>query len=419
MNTSYFPTTSQRFATVRELAKALGGGAALLDDVYRNREKWRYNSSDAASIHGEGMVQNLVNKGLLYDNGERLSLDPDTQQYVERKMGEAPIVSDSFIRDCLNELKVNIERWDKEEITDNGRRSILTNIKRILDRMVPSLFSLICDMRRAIDSVYKTERDFVLKRECLNELISKREEADSLVFAIKNTFFLEYDAFFQKNGDTELKRKIAALPQIFRHIELNLSSLNDKIIEYFHKIEADSLFITKLQRLKALKDKNDGSFEKCTNISTLGIPPLLATKTPVTTTLVPLPLLRDSDEGGEVLRRYLQKREKKREARTSLAPTLTSDDIRQEVKMLPAINEEGVKDAFLASDDNLFHFVLCYDYGMAVSEDERIDLYVAIATQYHRELLFLPTTHTAHGFRYTIILPKRKADEQNAILPNI
>ena len=97
-------------------------------------------------------------------------------------------------------------------------------------------------------------------------------------------------------------------------------------------------------------------------------------------------------------------------AKTNEAQVMMEEaaDMQAEAKVLQTVDASEVKNAFMASGDNLFHFVINYgNYRKKMDEEEKLVLFCQIATQYLDELNVEDNYQTMGNIEYPLIYSKQ------------
>jgi hypothetical protein len=92
-----------------------------------------------------------------------------------------------------------------------------------------------------------------------------------------------------------------------------------------------------------------------------------------------------------------------------LAEPLTESELTEQQEVLQMVDIGEVKNAFMASGDHLFHFVMNYTgYSIPMDDEARLVLFCHIATQYLDELR-IDDEYRQHGdIEYPVIYPQTK-----------
>lgn len=98
-------------------------------------------------------------------------------------------------------------------------------------------------------------------------------------------------------------------------------------------------------------------------------------------------MLRNTEEGLKVLKNVAKGKGNNRLKKGNLAEPLTADELTEQQQMLQMVDVSEVKNAFMVSGDNLFHFVINYSgYRIPIDDEAKLVLFCQIAAQYLDEL---------------------------------
>jgi hypothetical protein len=89
-----------------------------------------------------------------------------------------------------------------------------------------------------------------------------------------------------------------------------------------------------------------------------------------------------------------------------LAESISNDLLENSVEEETMINLEEVKNRFIATSDNLFNFIVRYDFLKEVDFNERVTIYCQVASQYESELNIENEFQIDNDIEYTLIYPK-------------
>ena len=70
------------------------------------------------------------------------------------------------------------------------------------------------------------------------------------------------------------------------------------------------------------------------------------------------------------------------------------------------INLEEIRNRFIATSDNLFNFIMNYDFSKDVDFNERVTIFCQTISQYEQELKIEDYFQVTHGVEYAIVYPK-------------
>ncbi len=122
---------------------------------------------------------------------------------------------------------------------------------------------------------------------------------------------------------------------------------------------------------------------------------------------VSLTMLRTSDVGLKILQDVAKGKGNDRLRKGNLAGPLTQEELSEQQRVLQQVDVREVKTAFMASGDNLFHFVMNYTgYHKPMTDEEKLVLFCQITAHYLDELNILDDYRLHHDIEYPLIYPK-------------
>lgn len=122
---------------------------------------------------------------------------------------------------------------------------------------------------------------------------------------------------------------------------------------------------------------------------------------------VSLSMLRTTDLGLKILQDVAKGKSNNRLRKGNLAEPLTKEELTEQQQMMQMVDVSEVKTAFMASGDNLFHFVMNYSgYRKTMTEEEKLVLFCQIAAQYLDELSISEERSLYGDIEFPLIYPK-------------
>ena len=206
--------------------------------------------------------------------------------------------------------------------------------------------------------------------------------------------------------DVQLKDIVTDVKLQLREVYHNLLELDRQIINYLNLIEYQNRLMQKVQKLKYLCDQMllDTNTDIRAKLQTKN--PLWMEPRPRYSLKVSLSMLRNSEEGLKVLKDVAGGKGNSRLKKGNLADPLTEEELTEQRQMLQMVDVSEVKNAFMASGDNLFHFVMNYSgYHIKMDDEAKLVLFCQIATQYLDELNVRDEYRQSGGIEYPIIYP--------------
>ena len=265
--------------------------------------------------------------------------------------------------------------------------------------MVPGM----CDHLR-LENFLQEGEDAAKKEEMLLKKMSLTAEEVALTERVIDE---KQATFFMMAMDVGLKETVTDVKLQLREVYHNLLELDRQIISYLNLIEYQNRLFEKVQKLKYLRDQM--LLETNTDIKAKmdARNPVWMEPRPRYTLKVSLSMLRTTDLGLKILQDVAKGKHNSRLRKGNLAEPLTMEELTEQQQVLQMVDVREVKTAFMASSDNLFHFVMNYSgYRKKMTEEEKLVLFCQIAAQYLDEL-FISEERSRHGnIEFPLIYPK-------------
>ena len=167
---------------------------ALLKAIAREKEllKFLFTSRKAPSLRTEQALENflsqdsrrleyLLEHGVIRESeGGFLVLEDTYLRFFEEVLEVNEEINVLSVKQHIDALNENIELW--LTVDSEGRKQrYMGEILRILRSIALSTHRNVIDLKRAIDSTYKNERDYAVKRKRLENLDRKRADIALLI----------------------------------------------------------------------------------------------------------------------------------------------------------------------------------------------------------------------------------------------
>lgn len=395
------------FHSLEELIRALDRERKLIHVLFQNRKKisFRYDlARDFASKKDESL-EFLRRYGIIRENADFVELEEVYLKFFEEVLEVNEEINVASVRESIDNLNNAIDYYLSENVPDR-KYGYLRDVKRILRSIALTTLKNVIDLKRNIDNTYKNEPTFAIKKKKLVHLDEKRQAIAALINECERLIDEKQTTFFIVAMDVQLKEIVIDVKLQLREAYHNLLELDRQIINYLNLIEYQSRLFQKVQKLKYLHDQM--LLEANTDIQAK-----LQTRNPVWmeprpryTLKVSLSMLRNSEEGLKVLQDIAKGKGNSRLKKGNLAEPLTTDELKEQQQTLPMVDIGEVKNAFMASGDNLFHFVMNYSgYRIPMDDEAKLVLFCQIATQYLDELHVNEEYRQYGGIEYPIIYP--------------
>lgn len=138
---------------------------------------------------------------MLFRNQSQLSLDTRLQEFFEDFLEVDEDVHVLYIQDHLNQIKNNQSYFLKERVSSK-RDQYLVKIKKNLRSIIRITLMNVKTLRNNTDETYKTETNFEIKREKLNDIRNQRDALEGVIRAVER--LLAEELLFKSAADDEL-----------------------------------------------------------------------------------------------------------------------------------------------------------------------------------------------------------------------
>lgn len=395
------------FHSLEELIRALDRERRLIHALFQDRKKlsFRYELARELASKKDESIEFLKRYGIIRENADFVELEDVYMKFFEDVLEVNEEINVASVKESIGNLNNAIEYYLSEN-NPNRKYGYLRDVKRILRSIALTTLRNVIDLKRNIDNTYKNEPTFAIKKKKLVHLDEKRKDIAALINECERVIDEKQATFFMVAMDVQLKDTVTDVKLQLREVYHNLLELDRQIINYLNLIEYQNRLFQKVQKLKYLRDQM--LLETNTDIQAK-----LQTRNPVWmeprpryTLKVSLSMLRNSEEGLKVLQDIAKGKGNSRLKKGNLAEPLTTDELTEQQQTLPMVDIGEVKNAFMASGDNLFHFVMNYSgYRMPMNDEAKLVLFCQIATQYLDELHVNEEYRQYGGIEYPIIYP--------------
>lgn len=395
------------FHSLEELIRALDRERKLIHALFQDRKKlsFRYELARELASKKDESIEFLMRYGVIRENADFVELEDVYLKFFEDVLEVNEEINVASVKESIGNLNNAIEYYLSEN-NPNRKYGYLRDVKRILRSIALTTLRNVIDLKRNIDNTYKNEPTFAIKKKKLVHLDEKRRDIAALINECEKVIDEKQATFFMVAMDVQLKDTVTDVKLQLREVYHNLLELDRQIISYLNLIEYQNRLFQKVQKLKYLRDQM--LLETNTDIQAR-----LHTRNPIWmeprpryTLKVSLSMLRNSEEGLKVLQDIARGKGNSRLKKGNLAEPLTADELTEQQQMLPMMDVGEVKNAFMASGDNLFHFVMNYSgYRIPMDDEAKLVLFCQIATQYLDELHIDEEYRQYGGIEYPIIYP--------------
>ena len=399
---------ASHFHSLEELIRALDRERKLLYALFQDRKRlsFRYNLAKELATKKDESLEFLRRFGIIHENGDFVELEDVYLRFFEEVLEVNEEINVASVKESIGSLNAAIDYYQSEKNTTR-KWGYLKDVKRILRNIALTTLRNVIDLKRNIDNTYKNEPTFVVKKKKLVHLDEKRKDIAALINECEKVIDEKQATFFLMAMDVELKDTVTDVKLQLKEVYHNLLELDRQIINYLNLIEYQNRLFEKVQKLKYLRDQM--LLETNTDIKAKmdARNPVWMEPRPRYTLKVSLSMLRTTDTGLKILQDVAKGKSNDRLRKGNLAEPLTKEELTEQQKVQQTVDVSEVKTAFMASGDNLFHFVMNYSgYRKQMADEEKLVLFCQIAAQYHDELV-ISEEYGRHGnIEFPFIYPK-------------
>ena len=398
-------TSLSQFRTLEDLVNCLSKERKLLRDVFGDRKTHVYTMDLAMELveHRRERIQYLIDYGVIHESGNFLELEDIYLKFFEEVLDVNEEINIASVKECIDALNENITYYNKENNEKRKHQYLYAIRKKLRDTGLRTLKNVI-DLKRNVDTAYKQEPNYEVKKERLKNLDEKKTGIVTLIKECEK-LIENNNAFFSLTSDPHMARTIVDVRNDFNDAYYNLYAVEKQIIEYLNLIEHQNMLFMKIRRLKYLRDQL--TIKENTNILQV-----LSDKSPLwmenrqyNKMRLSISMLQSSDDMAAIIRRVGKSQGIIRKSRTP-APPLTKDDLTENTSILTEINPQEVWRAFKAGSNDLFSFILSYDYKQERTIDQHAVLFCQLAVQHPEECRITEQYATYKTLEYPLIYAK-------------
>lgn len=395
------------FNDIKELVATLNRDSKLIAEMFSKRKSIDYKLSDALELvdFDESRIDYLVERSVVREHGGILELDDLFLEFFEQVLDVNEEINLSYIDENIKRINENIDYF-LNETKENRKYNYLKTIKKTFRKIGITTLRSVVDLRRNIENTFKNEANYKNKKLKLENLDEKRTVVKSLINQTLKLINDDEVTFFNRALDEELNRIIIDLKHQLGECSHNLIEIEKQIIDYLNQIKIQGKFLEKLRKLKYLKDHF--LIEAETDIkSILSHKNQVVFENRISEPLnLSIDFLRENENAFEAIKKISKKHKNRKGFKLELADRISDEFLENNIEEEVMINYEEIKNSFVATSDNLFNFIMNYDFSKPVDVDERVTVFCQIVSLYEQDLDIKDDYKTSHGLEYAIVNPK-------------
>lgn len=394
------------FQSIKELTRGLQQGSKLLGDMFMKRKTVaiRYDDAVDALDGDENRLRYLINFGVVVRNGDFLELDDVYQQFFEEVLSVNEEINIAAVQTYISKLKLGIESYLAAE-NSLRKAQFLREIRHTFLSIDKATIRNVVDLKRNVDDTYKQEPNFKIKKLRLNDFDEKRKQIVELIRQTEKVMD-EQTIFFSSAMDVGLKQTVSEVRIGLHESAHGLIDIAEQIIDYLNRIEYQSRLVKKIRQLKYLKDQFMIQDSTDINEQLTQRNPVWMEKLPKYSTKVSLDFLRNDDAALDILNDVRRRLSKKTLIKSRLAGKIDNRYLEESQEISRAFNHREIINGFLAQGTDLFNYVWNYRFQIETDREQRLVLFLQLASQYNDEIRYTFETRILDNIEYPIIYPK-------------
>lgn len=395
----------ETFRNLKELIRWLGRGQALLADMFSKRKTIAIRYDDAVEVldGNEGYLQFLISHGVIIRNSDSLELDDTYQKFFENVLAINEDINVASVEQYVSSLRLNIDSW-LATYSEKRKAQFMREIRHTFRNIDMVTRKNVIDLKRNIDTTYKQEPDFKVKKLRLKDFDEKRKQIVALITETDKIIDSQ-TVFFKTAMDIDLMMTIADVRTGLRETTHGLIAIGAQIIDYLNRIDYQSRIVRKVRQLKYMRDQQMLTESSDVEKLLMQTNDVWMEPRPKYRTFVSLDFLRNDDDAIDILEKVRHRLSKKTIISSRLAGPIDSRYLQQTNDERRVFNHQEIISGFLAQSVDLFTYVWNYPFKTETTQEERLVLFLQLASQYDRSERFEKQTSSVNVEGHTIVVP--------------
>ena len=395
------------FTSIKELLSTLEREHRLLTEMFEKRKTLSYKYDFALELvdYNEDRIQYLITHSVIRQNGSFVEIDDQFLQFFEQVLEVNEEINISSINSNIQNVKENILYYLKEN-NESRRYNYLRVVKNALRKIGNITLRNVVDLKRNIDITFKNEPNYKVKKAKLEILDQKRIDINTFIDQTYQLISEEEQTFFKSAVDDELSRIITYLKLQLNESRHNLIEIQKQVIEYLNQIKYQSIIIEKLRQLKYLKDQF--TIRASTDIDTIIIKKndLIFEANPVYPLKLSIDYLQSDNDAYASILKIGKRNRSSVKVRLPLAGNISNEYLQAGIEEEIQINLEEVRNSFIASGNNLFDFVMGYNFEKEISFEEKVTVFCQLISQYENSFTLTDKYNSEQEVEFAMVYPK-------------
>ena len=395
------------FSNIKEVLLALKREEELLTEMFKRRKTTNYRYEYALELvdDNDARLQYLIDRSVIRQNGSTLEIDDLYLQFFEQVLEANEEINTSYINENLEKVKQNIEYYFNEQ-NEQRKYEYLRTIKNTLRKIGIITLRNVVDLKRNIDNTFKNEPNYKNKKAKLINLDNKRKDITKLIEQNEQLVTHDNITFFKTATDEELSRIIVQLKLQLHKCTHNLIEIQRQIIDFLNQIKNQSGIIEKLRKVKYLKDQF--ILESSTDIKQVLAKnnAVVFEPNPSYPLKLSLEYLQTDEEAFVSIKKIAERKKIGEKLKQPIAERISDEYLETQIVEEIQINLEEVKNGFVAGSNNLFDFVMNFNFSKMISFEERVTIYCQMVSLYDTSFEITEQVDERNDVEFAMIYPK-------------
>lgn len=371
------------FNSISEIVNTIALAKGLIEEMFEKRKSLSFRYEYALDLIDGNRLQMLLEREVIRQNGVYLELDERFMDFFELLLEANEEISTASIDENIQFIRQQMDYYLKEDNLSR-KNGYLRNVKAVLKKIGKITIRNVINLQRNIDNTFKNEPNYKIKIAKLENLDNKRIDIKKLIDTTDELITNKERTFFQQATDEELAYIVLELRKELLDSGHNLIRSQQDIINYLNQIKNQVQLVEKIRKVKYLRNQFELlSKSNLKEILTKEQSVILEGRTTATFKLS-LNFLASDDARTAILKANSNNRDLKKRKRPE-AGVIGDEYLQEAFSDEVFINLEEVKNSFLASGNQLFNFIMGYQFQREVSFEERITVFCQMVSLYENE----------------------------------
>ncbi len=373
----------RKFSDIKELVSALDKEKELITEMFKKRKLLPYKYEYALEMvdNQNNRIKYLTDRGMIRQSGDFIEIDYLFLQFFEQVLEVNEEINTSYINENIQKIKQNISYYF-DESNEQRKHNYLQIVKSTFGYTGKNALRNIIDLKRNVETTFKNEPNYKIKKLKLENLDKKRKDIIALIEQTEKLISEEELTFFKSVSDEELSRIIVQLKTQLKKCTHNIIEIEKQIIDFLNQIEYQNNVIGKLRQIKYLKDQF--TLETSTNFKSILSQnnSVIFEPNPTYPLKLSLEYLQIDEDVPSIIKKVAKQMGTGINLKRPIADKISSEYLETQTEEEIQIDIDGVKNGFVASGYDLFEFILSYNFPKEVPFNERVTIFCQLISRY-------------------------------------